>query len=56
MGVAWWVSYRATDAKRLEAVEQTQRHRQTLEQARMVMNPMDVLLNWSVLDEPLVEP
>lgn len=76
MGMGWWVSYWATNAKRLEAVQQTHRHRATLELAkhwhetlRKIDDPktdqhgLEVLIlnlespiNWSVLDEPLVEP
>lgn len=45
MGLGWWVSYRAVDAKRLEAVQQTQRHRAVLRQAKASNELLDRFLN-----------
>jgi hypothetical protein len=70
MGLGWWMSYRAVDAKRLEAVAQAGRQRAKLTEVKQwidrVRNTRDrgvrSLLffeskhDWSVLDEPLVEP
>ena len=72
---AWWTRYRALDAKKFAAWEQTVRHRAALKKAKGYvefltgMPPENVIgsrittvtiLNlvpeWSVLDEPLVEP
>jgi hypothetical protein len=36
IGLGWWSSYRAVDAKRLEAVGQAQRHRVALQVAHEV--------------------
>ena len=71
MGLGWWMSYRASAAKQLEAVQQTQHHRATLTAAKNWINGIREIyqqrtssrliyesteLNWSVADEPLVEP
>jgi hypothetical protein len=58
MGLGWW----ATDAKRLEAVGQAHRFRDTIVHARAIVDYMRARPEltpkeiWSVLDEPLVEP
>jgi hypothetical protein len=75
MGLGWWMSYRAVDAKRLEAVGQAHRHRYVLRHAKALSDrhakTITTLIDstgaalseqttlppdWSVLDEPLVEP
>jgi hypothetical protein len=68
MGLGWWVSYRALNAKRLEAVGQVQRHRETLSHVKLTtdawheqfkmhgINILPLLVDWSILDDPLVEP
>jgi len=71
MGLGWWLSYRAIDAKRLAAVQQAHRQRATLERASAahqrledevwLVQPVAKTaarwhIDWSVLDEPLVEP
>jgi hypothetical protein len=71
LGLGWWVSDRAMDAKRLEAVGQAHRQRATLADAKLAHDQIDSALynletgstitarwpvDWSILDEPLVEP
>ena len=70
MGVAWWVSYRAIEAERVAALQQTQQHRRALVVSREVINELfdrsrgmvvspqtiEQQPDWTVLDEPLVEP
>jgi hypothetical protein len=69
MGVGWWLSNRGIDARRADAVEQTRRYRAALVDAKeesdklfgvfgrgmTTWRPMSHV-DWSVLDEPLVEP
>jgi hypothetical protein len=59
MGLGWWVSYRALDAKCLKAVGQAHRLRASLyATTRTFGRTNDSLtwpVDWSVLDEPLVE-
>jgi hypothetical protein len=64
MGLGWWSDNRTKHA----AVQQAQRQRIVLKEAKrfsddvsqMIRNPglewMGPVRNWSVLDEPLVEP
>ena len=77
MGLGWWMSYRASDAKRLEAVAQAHRLWYELDMAKdsyvLFGRDIDELneekkgpplagwhlfgrVNWSILDEPLIEP
>jgi hypothetical protein len=64
MGLGWWVSYQAVEAKRLE---QTKRFhtvlsaaKRTLEKATgmspIVFSGGDVSVDWRILDETRVEP
>jgi hypothetical protein len=72
LGLGWWLSYEATDAKRLAAVQQARRQWVTLVAAKgsydlalrkttptppfVSPSPWAFIVDWSVLDEPLVEP
>jgi hypothetical protein len=67
MGLAWWSSYRAMDARLLAAAQQARDHRTALTRAKQMVDVIcigervqikDDLARriWSVLDEPLVEP
>ena len=72
MGLGWWMSYRAVDAKRIAAVRQAHRFRLTLETAKTAETEtheiysseagVDIVgyafpfVDWSVLNVPLVEP
>jgi hypothetical protein len=72
MGLGWWNDHRAIDAKRAAAVQQTQRHRRELANAKTCDEWLCKLLHdgatsliwhnglptpdWSILDEPLIEP
>ena len=58
IGLAWWMSYRAVDAKRLEAVGQAHRLHKSLRKAkeRLDGDPFFDERELEVLDEPLVEP
>jgi hypothetical protein len=72
MGLGWWASCQLIDARRAQAVRQTHRHRAALVKAKEesdemfgvfasklpaspIWRPMSHV-DWSVLDEPLVEP
>jgi hypothetical protein len=70
VGLGWWASYQAINAKRLEAIGQAHRMQLTLKRARIAHERLDAeipwatmqkaadrwYVDWSVLDEPLVEP
>jgi len=68
MGLGWWASYRAINAKHIEAVLQAHRQRATLEVAKQWHDwmPKETQIlgiisglkdpNWRVLDEPGIEP
>jgi hypothetical protein len=69
-GLGWWVSYRDVKAKQIDAVQQTGRHRAALKKAKEWISPeptqlttrltavtvFNMMPDWGVLDEPLVEP
>jgi hypothetical protein len=59
MGLSWWASYWAMDARLYRASEQAWRQRVALEQAKLLLDhPHSAILipDWKILDEPLVEP
>jgi hypothetical protein len=69
MGAGWWINYRSIDDERLAAVEQATRLRATLEAAQrshkhlsdlvQQVAPADAAkfaVDWSILDEPPVQP
>ena len=71
MGLGWWVSYRAVDAKRLEAVGQAHRLRSVVSETHFITKilfggkhpsqrncalDIEPKADWSDLDEPLIEP
>ena len=62
MGLGWWVSYRAMDAKRLEAVADAHRLHRALADAKQwhanlpLTGPRPSQPDWTALDEPLVKP
>jgi hypothetical protein len=68
MGLGWWrecQKHRETNARRIEAIGQAQRHRVALATAKRWDHVLHTLSlqpagtetpDWSILDEPLVEP
>jgi hypothetical protein len=60
MGLGWLMCYQAVDDRRLEAVNQAHRLRTALDRTTRTFGSTNVKLlvpvDWSVLDEPLVEP
>jgi hypothetical protein len=67
LSLGWWTSYRKMDARRLEAVRQTLKQRQTLIEAKEDISKIEFFraydddfevnkVDWSVLNEPILDP
>jgi hypothetical protein len=53
MGLGWWVSYRALDDRRLEAVRQAHSQRYTLTEAKRIYGELcNVTTTWTSNDNP----